>query len=375
MRIGIDCRLSGPRHAGIGRYIENLISRLPKVAPDITWVYFVADKAQAVAVASLPNVEVIHTPIRHYSLAEQRDMPGFYYNAKLDLLHVPHFNIALQYTQPFVITIHDLLWHEYRGTQVTTLTPWKYWFKYLAYRVVATQAVKRAKAILVPAQTIKTTLAKYYPSTSNKIVITPEGVAGDFVTTKKASKQTLADRYHLPSTKTWLIYVGSLYPHKNVSQVLKALKDLPEHHLLLVGARNIFQDESRALAKELGVTSQVSFLGYVPDDDLAVLLQECAFLLQPSLSEGFGLTGVEAMAAGVPVLASDIPIFKEIYGEAAIYFDPHSASSLVKAITTLTSTTRQDLVKKGRAQAGRYSWDTMAEQTLTTYREAVKKKL
>lgn len=363
MRIGVDCRLSGPQHAGIGRYIANLITRLPTLDSKTTWIYFVADRKQAAAVAELPNVEIIVASVRHYSFLEQAVMPGFFQKANLDLLHVPHFNVALGYKGPLIITIHDLLWHEYKGRKVTTLSTGMYWLKYWAYRWVSTQAIERAQTILVPAKIIQKTITKYYPQVENKVVVTYEGVSGDFL--NRGSRKKMAEK--LPKDKKVLLYVGSLYPHKNVGLVIQAMKGLPDYHLVIVGARTVFQTQMQQTAKKHKVSSSVSFFGYLDDKDLAALMASATALVQPSLSEGFGLTGIEAMAASLPVIASNIPVFEEIYGKAAIFFDPYSLPSFIEAVKTLDSSDRQKLILEGQTQSHKYSWDTMAKQTLREY--------
>src|SRR5258708_33114315 len=188
--IGIDCRLAGNQHAGIGRYIENLVVRLPNLAPEIYWVYFFHNQAQANEVLpSVPkNVKVVLTPFRHYSLSEQLKLPSVFAQEKLNLLHVPHFNAPLFYKGKLLITIHDLLWHEQQGLDVTTLPKWQYYAKYAAYRYVTTQAVKKAAAIFVPAETIKQVVATYYPAAQNKIIVTKEGIDERLETTKTRKK-------------------------------------------------------------------------------------------------------------------------------------------------------------------------------------------
>lgn len=329
-------------------------------------MYFVADFSQAEKVAQLPNVEVVLAPIGHYSLAEQSKLPQIFKAAKLDLLHVPHFNVPLLYSGPLIITIHDLLWHEYRGTQVTTLSASKYWLKYVAYHWVTTQAIKRAQKILVPTQVIKKTIAKYYPRDASKVTVTYEGVSRTLVK-KRSAKQNL----NLPKSSKILLYVGSLYPHKNVKLVIEALKQLPEYHLAVVGARNAFQNNLKKLVKQEQVESQVSFLGYLDDSQLADLMSKSEALVQPSLSEGFGLTGIEAMAANLPVIASQIPVFQEIYGKAALFFDPQSVTSFANAVHDLEKANRSHLQKAGLVQSQRYNWDTMAAQTLQEYRQVL----
>ncbi len=371
MRIGIDCRLAGPAHAGIGRYIENLIKRLPSVAPEIEWVWFFSDQKQADLVLGHPlptefkSVKLVFVPIRHYSVAEQLQLPGIFAREKLDLLHVPHFNAPKLYPGRLVVTIHDLLWHEYQGTQVTTLKPWQYWIKYLGYRQVASGAIRKAKAIIVPTKTIKKTLAHYYPRALSKTQVITEGAT---LSDAHNSQTKAALPFKFSTDRHYLLYVGSLYPHKNVQLVVQALSELPNHTLLIAGARNVFQDQLRTFIKQQGVESQVEFLGYVPDPILLKLYPHVHCLVQPSLSEGFGLTGVEAMAHQVPVVASNIPVFQEIYQDGAVFFDPKSVASLVKAIQQLATPKRAHFIKKALKVVGHYSWDTMVNETLKVYR-------
>lgn len=361
-RIGIDCRLSGSTHAGIGRYIEELILRLPEVAPQIEWVFFFFDQKQADEYLSHfkspPQVKIVLAPIRHYSLAEQTKLPKIFRQEKLDLLHVPHFNVPIFYSGPLVVTIHDLLWHEFVGLQATTLNPLVYFAKYLAYRIITHSSINKARKIFVPANTIKDVVNKYYPFTKNKIIVTPEGFSATFskpLVTKRKEKK--------------LIYLGSLYPHKNVRLVLSALPHLPDYKLQLIGARNIFQDQTRQLVKKLGIENQVEFAGYLNDEKLKAEFANASALVQPSLSEGFGLTGIEAMASGLPVLASNIPIFNEIYADGAIYFDPKQVKSFVDSVRELEKTDLEKQVAKGLTVAKQYSWDKMAQLTWQGYQQ------
>lgn len=360
-KIGIDCRLAGKAHAGIGRYIENLVRELVEIQTkkSIRWVLFFHDIEQASEVLpEIPeNVSVKFVPIRHYSIKEQTDLPRIFTTEELDLLHIPHFNIPLLYRKPLVVTIHDLLWHEYKGTHVTTLSPWKYWLKYQVYLFTVRQAVTRALHIIVPSKSVKETVLNYYPNVAEKIEVIYEGV-----------DQQVKSRSLSKNPSKTLVYIGSLYPHKNIVLVLNALKELPEYTLQLIGTRNVFQDEVRAQVKELGVEKQVEFLGYQTDEQVREILQKSHALIQPSLFEGFGLTGIEAMQTGVPVIASDIPVFREIYQDAAIFFDPHSTESFILGVKQVESqSSRQALYTAGLDQAKKYRWDTMAKQTNIVY--------
>jgi len=375
MRIGIDCRLGGLAHAGIGRYCEQLVFEVchqSATSDTITWVFFFADKKQIEAsplfteVVKLPHVEIRFVPIRHYSFAEQLVLPWHFYAAKLHLLHVPHFNLPLLYLRPTVITIHDLLWHQYQGTEVTTLPKAWYWIKYLGYRLISSQAIKRAKRIFVPAETVKNEVLRQYHLSENKLVVTLEGVDISRLTTPPT---TLPKKPKHP----YLLYVGSLYPHKNVSVALEALKKVisePDLQLMIVGSRNVFQDQLRARVAELRLEDRVDFAGFVSDSQLGYLYKNALAVLQPSLSEGFGLTGIEAMAVGVPVIASDIKIFRELYQDFALLFDPKSSDELAAAIKKVQSfsvSKRAAVIARARAHTQKFSWQTMAAKTLKMY--------
>lgn len=374
-RLGIDCRLAGSENAGIGRYCENLLRETIKINQEknlFHLVLFFRNLNQAKEVLGVDyyqNPQKYHltielVDIRHYSLREQFCLPKIYRRAKLDLLHVPHFNIPIFYRRNLVITIHDLLWHQQKGMEVTTLKPLVYYAKYLAYLFVVKQAVKQAKFILVPAQTIKKTVSHYYPQVQDKIIVTKEGIAEPYQNNLNlVSAQNLAKK----RIKKQLVYTGSLYPHKNIVLVLKALKKLPKYQLLVVGSRDVFQTQVRKMVARYKVKRQVKFLGYVPDQKLIKIYQESMALVQPSLSEGFGLTGIEAMASGTAVLASDIPIFHEIYQDQAFYFDPKDPASFISALEKVEFAKREKIIKKNLALVKQYRWQDLAELSCRVY--------
>ncbi len=364
-RIGIDARLAGQQHAGIGRYSENLIRKLIKLAlaedkNKIKFVLFFFDRQQAKDVLGdffeRQELEIVITHIKHYGFTEQLILPKFYKLAKLDLLYVPHWNVPVLYHGKLAITIHDLLWHEQKGTKATTLKPWLYWFKYLAHKYVSKKAIKKARTIFVPTKSVERVIAHFYPSVQDKILVCHEGLAPIYQT---ALYQKLPVNQKI--TKQ-LVYTGSLYPHKNLELVIKSLKRLPKYKLLIASSRNIFQDQIKTLIANYKVKQQVSFLGFVKDEKLINLYRESMALVQPSLSEGFGLTGVEAMASQTPVLASDIEVFREIYQDAAIFFDPHSSTSFIAAIKKLELSNRKKIIERGIKVASQYSFEQMAEK-------------
>ncbi|HAV14975.1 MAG TPA: hypothetical protein DCX25_01475 [Candidatus Pacebacteria bacterium] len=360
MRIGIDARLAGPRHAGIGRYIEELLKHLFALKTQHEWVVFLGEKNQLPWLSSFPRVKQVLAPVCHYTLQEQLAMPKIFAREKLDLLHVPHFNAPLLYAGPYVVTIHDLLWHERRDPTATTLTPWMHAFKHKAYLFVAEMAMRRAKAVFVPTQFVKKVVARYVDA--QRITVTPEGVADAYVHAPLVKES--------PFPYPYVLYVGSLYPHKNVPVIVRALASLPNMQFVVISGRSVFQESFFTLVKKMGVENRVHMLGYVPDTDAARIMQSAVALIQPSKSEGFGLSGVEAMAAGTPVIASDIDVFHEVYKDAAAYFNPDDASALAKQVRgLLVPAWRKTAIRRGKTIAKTYSWKTMADQTLSAYQK------
>jgi glycosyltransferase involved in cell wall biosynthesis len=276
------------------------------------------------------------------------------------LLHVPHFNVPYFYTGAFVVTIHDLLWHTQRGLQVTTLNPAVYWLKYFFYTRIVANAVAKAKQILVPSQTIAAELSTTYPNTKQKTVVTYEGVGDSLL---KVSLPKLARK------KNTLLYVGSLYPHKNIFLVLQLLQMHPELRLEIVTARSAFVARIKKQVTALELDEQVSFFLSIDDKTLAKHYRQATALIQPSFSEGFGLTGLEALLQQTPLLASDIPIFHEIYQKHATFFDPKSVISLETAWKSLQNNKQQTTLPQNFSK--RYNWDTLAKQTLDVYRNAI----
>lgn len=173
----------------------------------------------------------------------------------------------------------------------------------------------------------------------------------------------------------YFVYVGNAYPHKNLERLVQAVvllnKEVKEKVILAIASsRSVFTRKLEKNIKKLKASDDVKLLGFVPDEDLKILYKNSLAFVFPSLSEGFGLPGLEAMAAGTLVLASEIPVFKEVYKENAIYFNPLDFSSIetvMKDVLCMSAEKRNKLIIKGRNFAKRYSWSKMAQETLNIY--------
>lgn len=172
----------------------------------------------------------------------------------------------------------------------------------------------------------------------------------------------------------YFLYVGNVYPHKNLENAIKAISLVNKNEIkinfVIVCARNVFRKKLEKLMNKLITRDFVKFLGFVDDEKLRTLYENSVGFIYPSLSEGFGLPGLEAMKAGTVLLSSDIPVFREVYGNHAIYFDPTDIQSIAKAIQKTLSLTKLEankMIKDNKEFIKRYSWEKMAKETLEVY--------
>ncbi len=169
--------------------------------------------------------------------------------------------------------------------------------------------------------------------------------------------------------KKYFLYVGNAYPHKNLERAIKAAANL-KALFYIVTSRNIFTNRLQKLIKKINTENYVKILGFVDDEKLNELYKNSIGFIYPSLSEGFGLPGLEAMKAKTILLCSDIPVFKEIYADNAIYFDPidiKSIESSMEKVLSLNKKIREKRIKKADMFVKKYSWKKMARQTLEIY--------
>jgi glycosyltransferase involved in cell wall biosynthesis len=367
MKILIDARLYGLENAGLGRYLMNLIKELCGL--DSKNEYVILLRRKYFESLKLPkNWKKVLADFRHYSFSEQIKIPAIIKKENPDITHFPHFNVPLLFHGPFVVTIHDMLMHKSFGLSATTIPAPLYFIKRLGYRAVFDNAVRGSKLIIVPSQAIKGELAEKYKLPPEKIKVTYEGFDS-----RITSKSGVA------MEKPYFVYAGNAYPHKNLENLIKSVKILNTKYnqkvfLAIASARNIFTQRIKKKIADTKAGDFVKLLGFVPDNKLGALFKESVGFIFPSFSEGFGLPGLEALASGTILLASDIKVFREIYADNAFYFDPQDFTSIADAMRKALSTgksERKERIISAQRFVKRYSWDKMAKATLEVYQNAV----
>ncbi|CAM6031694.1 unnamed protein product [Sphagnum compactum] len=178
------------------------------------------------------------------------------------------------------------------------------------------------------------------------------------------------------NNKPFLFYVGRPTPHKNLERLIAAFRLLKPSHpqlTLVLGGKTDSNYSRIAQGLDSEIAASVIFTDRLSEGQLRWMYENCQAYIFPSLSEGFGLPGLEAMQHGAPVISSKATCLPEVYGSAAAYFDPLDIAAMAKTIAAVIDdqSARQKLITLGHTQVARYSWQTMAEQTLAVYKKVL----
>ncbi len=372
MKILIDARFWGPMHTGLGVYSKYLVLNLAKIDEKNSYVLLIRKETKnSPDFLDLPgNFQTKIVDIPPYSLAEQLVFPWVLYTLQPDIVHFTSINVPLLYIRKYIVTVHDLIKHQFVGLETTTRPGFIYWLKYFAYLLAFQWLLFWSRKILVPSNSVKNQLLTHsndLNQCTDKVVVTYE--APVLVSQGNALVQGVAFN-NLP--EKFAVYTGNAYPHKNLPRLIEAWKEVyikTRCVLVLICGRSIFAERIEKLVKEKNASRYVRFFGYVSDFELTSLYQKAEVFVYPTLSEGFGLPGLDAMLLGLPMVCSDIPVLHEVYADAAIYFDPKDekdmASKIIEVITNKKM--RSTLIDLGKKQAQKYSWYDTARKTLLVY--------
>lgn len=364
MRIVIDGRML--YWTGVGRYTKALLDNLEQIDQKNEYLVLIRRADWDKWSPKSGNFKKIETNIDPYTPAEQLRLPRILKNLAPDIVHFTTPNASVLYTGKRVITVHDLTLLDYDTSRGTGLKRWLRGLKRFPFQLILMLNVRSATAVVTPTQYVKDQLVRRFRVRDGKVHVTP-----------LAADPLLGDpepigRFKL--SKDFLLYWGNYYPYKNVGSTLEAMKLLsvkwPDLQLVLAGQPDYFQERLMEQAREMGLGKRVRFLGFVTDGELVSLCRAAALLVMPSLSEGFGLQGLEAMPHGCPVLAANASCLPEVYGDAAVYFDPHDPKDQAEKIDDLLKNPdlRERLVRTGRKRVNEYSWERTARRTLGVYR-------
>jgi len=367
VRVGLDATpLLGPR-TGVGQYAANLISSLAALPdrPDLRLVPFTW-RGAADLPAHAPRGPGISVSTRRAPARLLREVwarwpvpPVEWLAGPVDVFHGTNFVLPPARRAAGVVTVHDLAYELFPET-VTAASR--------RYRELVPRALRRAAVLVTVAAATADDLAQFYRFERSQIVVTPLGVDPGWAAAI-APDAGLRARLGLP--ERYLVFVGAAEPRKNLPVLLAAHARLRASHpetppLVLVGPAGWGARTTPA------ADGSVLRLGYLDSVDVPRVVAGAAALVLPSRYEGFGLTALEALACGTPVVASDLPVIREVTGGLAELVPVGDVDAMADALARLLADDGGPPARAvRRAHAAGWTWQRCAERTLDAYRLAV----
>jgi glycosyltransferase involved in cell wall biosynthesis len=350
--------------SGIGRYYESLTKEFAKRGIKIyTCVPNNLRNDFEKDFTNILNIEPIFVDYEKFSLK------GFFkqseilkkFEKELTLFFYPHVNLPYYIPKNVVITIHDL----------RMLT--KFWdrneIKRKIFIFYLKRALKHSTKIITVSNTVAKELKQNFKGTDKKIEIIYEFIDDKFIN-QNQSRHRIFDY-------PYILFIGNRRKHKNLSLLIKAFaiikKKIP-HYIVIVGDKEKERDEVDILVENLNIQERViQFIK--PSDEVIISLYKFADLFVfPSLFEGFGLPPLEAVSLGCPVVLSDIPILREIFGEAGFYFNPYSEEDLARAILAIISNEefKIGLLEKQKERLKMFDKNKIIEQYISLFERMIR---
>ena len=372
--VALSALFWGRPTTGSGQYLHRLVEAFAQ-QPEALKLTLIADRGASQRAAPPPGVgwaEAASPFDSRPNLAkvwfEQVAAPRVAQTLGADLLHVPYFGPPLRSRVPVVATVHDLipmLLPAYRGNPMVRL-----------YTALAARGARRARRILTDSDASRADVLRLLggnPARVERVYLAAD--AAFRPQTEEAIAQARA-QWGLP--EPFALYLGGFDQRKNVPLLLKALKESEGRWPLVIAGKlpardSAFAPDPRRVARELGVTARVRFLGWIEEADKPALLAAAALFVFPSEYEGFGLPVLEALACGTATLTTRVSSLPELAGNAAALVPPDDAAALRHEMARLMADpeARAALGQRGLSQAARFSWQACAAETLAAYHRSL----
>lgn len=362
-RIGIDAKLYN--QTGVGVYLRNLLYYLESTIPEdwLIYVYLMKEDYDKVNFSHKNLIKRLAN-YRWHSFAEQIGFLNLINKDQLDLMHFTYFSYPILYRKKFISTIHDLTPLIYKTGQSSTKNPFIYEIKHFILRLVLKQQINNAQKILTPTETVKSQLVKYYGNhIGKKITSIYEGINYEFINNHE--NEQLKTEYN----DRFFIYVGNFYPHKNIDNLIKAfVKVNANYRLILLGPNDYFSARIYHLINQLNQEKRIILFKNPNIEDLIYFYKNAQALIHPSLSEGFGLPIIEAMYFNLPIIASNIDVFKEILIKKYLMFNPINVKNMTDMINHfINNKTTYDYSQL----IERYSFQVLTKKVINIYQSII----
>jgi glycosyltransferase involved in cell wall biosynthesis len=368
VRIGFDARKL--HDFGIGTYIRNLLRQLARLDHDTEFVLFCRPEDRESLAGLGQNFRPVAETSGNYSVSEQLTLPWAIKREGIRLFHAPHYVLPALVPCRSVVTIHDcihLMFPQYLPNRLA-----------LSYaRASMSLASKRATRVLTVSESSKRDLLRFMNLPADKIDVIYNAYDERFgVEPREEDVVRVAERYQLHDE--FVLYAGNVKPHKNLTRLIEAFhivrnRGLDQLKLVLIGDEISKYASLRRAVHQHQLHKYVRFLGFVPEETLAVMYRLAGVFVFPSLYEGFGLPPLEAMASGTPVVTSNVSSLPEVAGDAALLVDPYDPNAIAGGMYEVLTdqAVRRRLKEMGPVRARQFSWEASARRVRDIYREAV----
>ncbi len=385
MRIGIDAACWSNQR-GYGRFTRELLKALLRLDQENEYVFFVDPETNAMsnfpAGASRIELDITETPSKAASADGRRSLKDMWKTAKavskedLDIFfypsvytYFPFFSRAKK-----IVAIHDVIAEKYPQLIFNNQKHRFFW------NLKVWAANKQADLILTVSEFSKKGIMEQFKIPENRIKVVTEAADKVFCPFPVTdSFHEILSRYDMDISTKFILYVGGIAPHKNLSTLINAYSKLindTEHKdikLVLVGdyEKDVFliDNNLQELLKRLRLKDKIIFTGFISDEELVYFYNAAVVFVLPSFIEGFGLPAVEAMACGTPVIGSKTTSLPEVVGDAGLFFDPNSPDELLNKLIYIfdCDELREELSQRSIQRAATFSWQQSAVQALNVF--------
>ncbi len=352
MKIGIDIKAAfEEKRSGIGNYVYHLVKNL--LAVDKKNEYYLYSPKEEINFLKSENAVTVN---RKNPLSLLR---------KLDVFHGPDFKLMPVKAKKKIVTIHDAASfneEDYMSSDFKKLTQNK-----------IIKSIKDSDLIITISQSVKDELIKYCNLNDDNIKVVYHGINEELgLLPERINKEEVLQKYDIKIP--YFLFVGNLETRKNISTLIKAFNIFTnnydsKHQLVLIGKAGYGYEK---IKEELNASPQkkdIKELGWVDDSELSIIYSSAEIFVFPTLYEGFGFPVLEAMKFKLPVIASDLPVMKEIAGDAAAFVNPFSPEEISKTMYNISSdaTRKNKFINLGLERNKLFTWQKTAEKMISIY--------
>ncbi len=367
MKIGFDAKRAFLNRTGLGNYSRWLINALVKYQPGNEYLLYTPKVKPGMYTPNQPAQ--VKTPRLKFLTSRWRSS-GIVHDLKRDGLQLYH---GLSHELPFgiertgihsVVTVHDLIFMRF--------PQYFSWVNRYIYKTKLTYACKVADKIIAISQKTKDDLVELLNVDPAKIGVIYQSCDASFKSEQSAEqKQTVKQKYNLPDQ--YLLNVGTIEPRKNLLLLVKALGQVADVKLVVVGKPTAYLDEVKAYISQHQLTGRVLFLHGVKFDELPAIYQQASCFIYPSRYEGFGIPVLEALCSGTPAIAATGSCLEEAGGPDSLYTDPDNEFQLAGLIMQVLGDEdlRQNMITKGLAYSRNFADEKLAAQHAELYKNVL----